>query len=120
MPLLIRGIDRAAAHKRATEVLEKVGLSQRLTHRPSELSGGEQQRVAIARAIVGSPKILLADEPTGNLDAATAEQVTSLIISLAEELNNLTILVTHSRELATRVGKVYSMSSGGNLIEIAP
>lgn len=96
-----RGAD-AAAESRAKTLLERVGLSARLAHRPAELSGGERQRVAICRALINQPPVLLADEPTGNLDRTTAQTVGTLILELAREQNAVLIAVTHSTELAAR------------------
>lgn len=109
MPPLIRN---AKFNKdRARELLEKVGLSHRLHHKPAELSGGEQQRVAIARALMMSPEILLADEPTGNLDTATSDRVAEVLFELTHEEGAL-ILVTHSERLAQKADKVYRLTKG--------
>lgn len=97
---------------RATHLLDQVGLSHRLDHLPSELSGGEKQRVAIARAMIRSPKLLLCDEPTGNLDRHTAEQVADLLLDLNRVSKNILIVVTHSAELAARFPKVYELVEG--------
>jgi lipoprotein-releasing system ATP-binding protein len=105
------GID-AAATQRAKELVERVGLSGRLEHRPAELSGGERQRVAVARALVNGPQLLLADEPTGNLDHATAESVADLLVQLREESNSMMIVVTHSLELAGRFARRFEMADG--------
>ncbi len=110
MPLLIRGASEA--EERAKEVLEKVGLSKRLHHRPSQLSGGEKQRVAIARAIVSRPEILLADEPTGNLDWKTAERILNLLLELHEEMKFTTIIVTHNSYIAEKCDKIYLLEKG--------
>jgi predicted ABC-type transport system involved in lysophospholipase L1 biosynthesis ATPase subunit len=93
-------------------VLERVGLADRITHRPSQLSGGERQRVAIARALVKEPGLLLCDEPTGNLDSASGDQVLSLLSDLRDELNTTLVLVTHDVEVAARADRVLSMKDG--------
>ncbi len=97
---------------RAKEVLGQVGLSQRLDHRPGELSGGEKQRVAIARALIRGPKLLLCDEPTGNLDRTTATQVADLLLGINESLKTILIVVTHSSELAARFPKRFELVEG--------
>lgn len=100
------------AEKQARELLSKVGLQDRLTHYPNQLSGGEQQRVAIARAFVGTPKILFADEPTGNLDAATGQKVEDLLFQMNEESGTTLVMVTHDSELAQRCQRVLRMDAG--------
>jgi lipoprotein-releasing system ATP-binding protein len=112
MPLWIRGINKKLAEKEAAVILEKVGLSHRLTHKPSALSGGERQRVAIARALVAQPSCVLMDEPTGNLDANTAESVWQMISELQQKLNTSFVVVTHDAKLAHKVGRVYQLSHG--------
>ncbi len=102
IPALISGMPMREARERAGALLARVGLEGRLTHRPGELSGGEQQRVAIARALIQRPGLLLADEPTGNLDPGTAEDVLELLLNLNEEFGTTLIVVTHSSELAQR------------------
>jgi lipoprotein-releasing system ATP-binding protein len=112
MPLLIRGETTAVAAKRATDLLDKVGLSQRLDHKPGELSGGERQRAAVARALVGNPGCVLGDEPTGNLDERTANQVFDQLIELNTELNTSLILVTHDMSLAAKMNQRFELHLG--------
>jgi len=111
LPTLVeaRGDD---AMSRARELLERVGLGERLEHRPAELSGGERQRVAIARALVNRPKLVLADEPTGNLDRKTAEQIGELLAGLHEDRELVLVVVTHSEPLARRFARNYELSDG--------
>lgn len=109
--LAVTGAD-AEAETRARTLLERVGLSERLTHRPAELSGGERQRVAICRALINRPPVLLADEPTGNLDHATARTIGSLLIELAREQNAMLIVVTHSPELAASLPRHVALADG--------
>lgn len=112
MPLLIRGDKPKDAMIKAEKMLEKVGLSHRLSHLPSELSGGERQRVAIARALVPEPSLILADEPTGNLDADTAEQIYQLLVSLNRELNTSFVIVTHDLSLADKMDRQLTFDHG--------
>ena len=112
MPLLIGGADPAEAEAKAVELLGKVGLSQRLTHRPSKLSGGERQRAAVARALIHRPAVVLADEPTGNLDAHTGEQVYQLMLELNREMGTSLVLVTHDVKMAERAQRVLHLQDG--------
>jgi len=112
MPLLIRGESIAVATQRATVLLDKVGLNQRLDHKPGELSGGERQRAAVARALVGNPACVLGDEPTGNLDERIANQVFDQLLELNKELNTSLILVTHDMRLAARMNQRFELQMG--------
>ena len=112
MPAFIARTPASKAKKRAEELLERVGVAHRLSHKPGELSGGEQQRVAIARALMMSPSLLLADEPTGNLDPETARTVHDLILSLNEKENLTLIVVSHNPELAETMDSAYRLSHG--------
>ncbi len=112
MPLLLRGITPASTRVKAAEMLAEVGLESRRTHRPGELSGGEQQRVALARALVGGPRLLLADEPTGNLDPLTGEVIGELFRELHRKLELTSILVTHNEKLARLCTRSYRLHSG--------
>ena len=112
MPGLVQGLPRAPLKKRARELLEEVGLAHRLAHRPGELSGGEQQRVALARALVLDPALILADEPTGNLDSRTSEQVHQLFFELNARRGTTFLIVTHSRDMAQRMPRVVTMRDG--------
>ncbi len=112
MPLLIRGDKTSQAQQQAEKMLEKVGLSHRLQHKPAELSGGERQRAAIARAMVTQPACLLADEPTGNLDTQTAEQIHQLMLALNEETGCALVMVTHEERLAAKMQRQLHLLDG--------
>jgi lipoprotein-releasing system ATP-binding protein len=112
MPLLIRRGNKKEALDKAANLLSKVGLSERVQHKPGELSGGERQRAAIARALVTEPACILADEPTGNLDEKTADQVFDLILELNQSLGTSLIMVTHNMELSRRVDRVLELKEG--------
>jgi len=113
MPALISGAETKTAQEAAESVLVRVGLKDRLIHRPSELSGGEQQRVALARALVLRPSILLADEPTGNLDRRNSEHIHSLLMELNQEMGMALVVVTHNMELAAMVSRRVTIVNGG-------
>lgn len=112
MPLLIRGESVNDARGRATELLERVGLGERMDHKPGELSGGERQRAAVARALSGRPRLMLCDEPTGNLDERTADRVYGLLLELNQELQTSILLVTHDRRLAARMDQQCELHLG--------
>jgi lipoprotein-releasing system ATP-binding protein len=118
MPLIILRVAKDDAMAQAEQLLRKVGLESRLNHRPGQLSGGEQQRVSIARALISRPRVVLADEPTGNLDIRTAREVQDLLKQMNRELGNLMIIVTHLDELASAMDCVLEMEQGGQLKEI--
>jgi len=112
LPLVVRGVDGSERRKRAIEALEQVGLGDRINHRPTELSGGEQQRVAIARAIVTRPRIILADEPTGNLDSASAKEIVKVLSRLNRELGITLVVVTHDPEVASAAERMVKIRDG--------
>jgi lipoprotein-releasing system ATP-binding protein len=112
MPLLVRRMPAAEAKRVARRVLERVGLGERLAHRPHQLSGGERQRAAVARALVTEPRLVLADEPTGNLDGANAQGVFALMLELNRELGTSLVVVTHDLQLANRMERVYEIERG--------
>lgn len=111
LPMLFQGVEREERDERAKELLEKVGLGHRLTHLPNELSGGERQRVAIARALANNPEIILADEPTGNLDSKTGQEILAMFEKLNKE-GKTVIMVTHDKELAKRAKRIVKLKDG--------
>jgi len=117
LPQMIRGLARAEATTRAMELLDYLGLSARLNHRPSELSGGEQQRVAIARAVANAPRVLLADEPTGNLDLHTADHVFRALTQLVRASGLAAVIATHNMDLAARMDRRVTLRDG-KLLEL--
>ena len=112
LPALIKGINKKDAEKKALELLEILSLTNRLNHKPDELSGGEQQRVAVARALINSPSIILADEPSGNLDSKNAEELHNLFIKLNKEFNQTFIVITHNNKFAKLADRVLKMKDG--------
>ncbi|MBT8086760.1 MAG: lipoprotein-releasing ABC transporter ATP-binding protein LolD [Gammaproteobacteria bacterium] len=112
MPLLIRRDTRSDALQRARDLLGRVGLGERLTHKPGELSGGERQRAAVARALITSPQLVLADEPTGNLDAGNGEHVLKLMLELNKELETSLVIVTHDHSIAKRMDRILLLENG--------
>ena len=118
MPLLIAGEDDARARSKAEELLAAVGLAGRMSHRPSQLSGGEQQRAAVARALVADPLVVLADEPSGNLDYANSERLHQLFAHLSRQFETALVVVTHNRSLAGRADRVLSLE-GGRLVPLS-
>jgi lipoprotein-releasing system ATP-binding protein len=112
IPAFIGRKDKAETEKRATEILTFLGLKDRIDHKPSQLSGGEQQRVAVARALINNPSIILADEPSGNLDSASAESLHKLFFELRDQFNQTFIIVTHNQELANMADRKLTMKDG--------
>lgn len=112
MPQLIAGVSSKDAKERAAELLGKMGLSERIAHRPAELSGGEQQRVAIARGLANRPRLILADEPTGNLDEKTGNEVMDILLSLSKEEGISALIATHNNELADRMDRTVTLKEG--------
>ncbi|MGI6313860.1 MAG: ABC transporter ATP-binding protein [Candidatus Cryptobacteroides sp.] len=112
IPALIAGCSTREAREKATQLLNRVGLADRMSHKPAELSGGEQQRVAVARALVNKPAVLFADEPTGNLDSATKEEIHKLFFELREDLGQTIIIVTHDQSLASLCDRALVMKDG--------
>jgi len=111
-PVLISGNPNSSAREKARQLLQKVGLEKREKHKPGELSGGEQQRVALARALVMQPRALLADEPTGNLDAGTSDEIVDLLLECNREFNTILLLVTHSQRLAAKMDRTITIENG--------
>ncbi|MGI9272926.1 MAG: lipoprotein-releasing ABC transporter ATP-binding protein LolD [Woeseiaceae bacterium] len=112
MPLLIRREQKSSALEKARELLSRVGLGERLTHKPGELSGGERQRAAVARALIARPQLVLADEPTGNLDAGNGEHVMQLMLELNQEMQTSLVIVTHDMSIAKRMDRILELENG--------
>ncbi|MCB0461447.1 MAG: ABC transporter ATP-binding protein [Flavobacteriaceae bacterium] len=112
LPAFIKGVTKSVAEKRAAELLDFLGLSKRSTHKPNELSGGEQQRVAVARALINNPKVIFADEPSGNLDSESAENLHNLFFKLRDEFGQTFVIVTHNKELANMADRKLTMVDG--------
>ena len=112
MPLMFRGISKKKREQKAKELLQLVGLGKRLSHKPTQMSGGQQQRVGIARAFVCKPKIIFADEPTGNLDSKTTREVMELMVNLCRKYKETLVLVTHDRDLALYADRIITLADG--------
>ena len=112
LPSWIKGVSKREAQKKATELLEQLGLADRIHHKPMELSGGEQQRVAVARALINNPSVVFADEPSGNLDTNSAKSLHELFFKLRDEFNQTFVIVTHNRELAMMSDRMLEMKDG--------
>jgi len=112
MPALIRGEKKNDAIQKATDLLTKLDLKNRIHHKPNELSGGEQQRVAVARALINNPKVIFADEPSGNLDTENANELHRLFVQLRDELGQTFVIVTHNNELASMADRILEMKDG--------
>ena len=112
MPLLIRRQSRPEAMEEARAILARVGLGERLTHKPGELSGGERQRAAVARALIARPQLVLADEPTGNLDSGNGEHVLGLMLELNQEMQTSLVVVTHDHSIASRMDRILVLEDG--------
>ncbi len=117
IPAFIAGVSKTAAETKAKELLSFLGLSERMNHKPSELSGGEQQRTAVARALINTPAVILADEPSGNLDSATAKDLHQLFFTLREKFNQTFVIVTHNEELADMADRKLVMRDGNIVFE---
>ena len=111
-PLMFKGVDRKTREKKARKILKEMGLGERMEHKPGELSGGQQQRVGIARAFVGKPKVIFADEPTGNLDSATTEQVMKMLLEISQQNGITFVMVTHDPELARIAPRIITLKDG--------
>ncbi len=117
-PLVFRGVDKKTRYKKATKILKDMGLGDRIQHKPGEMSGGQQQRVGIARAFVGRPNVIFADEPTGNLDSATTEQVMNMLIDISNKNNITFVMVTHDPELARMAPRVITLKDGSVISDV--
>jgi len=112
LPLVLDGMKQSEAHQKAEEWLTRIGLADRLTHRPDQLSGGQQQRVAIARALVAEPTLILADEPTGNLDSRAADEIAALLRQISQEWNRTVLMVTHDPRIAAHANRIIFLKDG--------